>query len=84
MKRVVEEEELQPLVGVVDQELLERVGLQPLKAEDVEDRDEPVLAICHAAGMHARVAVRVARIKQKEHAADGAGGMPSRNTARET
>ena len=31
---------LELLVRVVDEELLERVGLERLEAEDVEDRDE--------------------------------------------
>lgn len=32
---------LQPLVGVVDEELLERVGAERLESEDVQQTDEP-------------------------------------------
>ena len=32
---------LQPLVGVVDQELLQRVGAERLESEDVQQADEP-------------------------------------------
>ena len=40
---------LQPLVGEVDAELLERVGLEDLEAEDVEDADRHAAVAAHRA-----------------------------------
>ena len=40
-----QEEVVQPLVGVVDAELLEGVDLEDLEAEDVEEADELVASL---------------------------------------
>ena len=61
------EELLEPLVGKVDAELLKRVGVEDLEAEDVEHTDEP-------AARPVERAVDLGDEVGEERAVDGLGG----------
>jgi len=67
---------LQPLVGEVDAELLERVGLEDLEAEDVEDADRHAAVAAHRAVDPLHQVVEHVRVRRL--------GLSSRHEARAT